>query len=354
MEIEPIEITTVIPTYHRPLLLKRALLSVLDQTYPHVRACVFDNASDAETRQMVQELADRDPRVSYFGHPENIGLIPNFAYGISHVETPFFSLLSDDDYLLPDFYQTALAALRDAPTAMLFVGNALIRDEMKQIVHATSRRMTAPGVYQPPVGLMRLLREDTLRLWTGMVFQTEAVRHLGNLDAALATQHDHDFVVRMAMHYPLVISNQPCAMYLRHATATHVTDRPGDSFWHGWFDIIDKVANDPTLAPDVRQPAARALSRKIGADVRRAAIRAVAADRWDEARSLAAMLERDGPTLVSRLINTAADKSWGRAIMQKACATVLRLRNTLSVARGKIRGISGGNAVSPLDASRTG
>ena len=38
-------ITTVIPTYRRPHMLQRAIRSVLDQTYPHFKICVYDNAS---------------------------------------------------------------------------------------------------------------------------------------------------------------------------------------------------------------------------------------------------------------------------------------------------------------------
>lgn len=45
---EPI-ITAVIPTYRRPRLLRRAIKSVLAQTYPHFQVCVYDNASGDET-----------------------------------------------------------------------------------------------------------------------------------------------------------------------------------------------------------------------------------------------------------------------------------------------------------------
>ncbi|MCR4298181.1 MAG: glycosyltransferase, partial [Gallionella sp.] len=99
-------ITTIIPTYRRPVLLRRAILSALHQTYPHVRVCVYDNASGDETESVVdetesvvKEIARHDPRVKYHRHPRNIGSYNNFNYGIREVETEFFSLLSDDDVL---------------------------------------------------------------------------------------------------------------------------------------------------------------------------------------------------------------------------------------------------------------
>src|SRR5260370_6369564 len=80
--------TDVIPTFRVPQMLARALRSVLNQTYPHVRAAVFDNASGDETAAVVSEISRKDPRVSYHAHPENIGAAANFNFGVSRVETP--------------------------------------------------------------------------------------------------------------------------------------------------------------------------------------------------------------------------------------------------------------------------
>ncbi len=104
--MEP-RITTVIPTYRRPKLLPRAIMSVLRQTFPHFEVHVYDNASGDETRQVVERLAATDPRVKYHCHERNIGLVPNFAYGMERVATRFFNLLSDDDLVFPRFFDSA-------------------------------------------------------------------------------------------------------------------------------------------------------------------------------------------------------------------------------------------------------
>jgi glycosyltransferase involved in cell wall biosynthesis len=52
-------ITTIIPTYRRPKLLRRAIKSVLNQTYLHFQVCVYDNASGDETAEVVSELAKK-------------------------------------------------------------------------------------------------------------------------------------------------------------------------------------------------------------------------------------------------------------------------------------------------------
>src|SRR5512136_722492 len=94
-------ITTVIPTFRRPYLLRRAIQSVLNQTYPHFQVWVYDDASGDETASVVSAIAQRDRRVHYYCHPRNIGMIANFSYSIKSTPPPYFSMLCDDDLLLP-------------------------------------------------------------------------------------------------------------------------------------------------------------------------------------------------------------------------------------------------------------
>src|ERR1700677_5313448 len=76
-------ITTVIPTYRRPMLLKRAVRSVLAQTYPDLLVCIYDNASGDDTADVVSGLAQEDERARYCRNSENIGWLKNFAKGMS-------------------------------------------------------------------------------------------------------------------------------------------------------------------------------------------------------------------------------------------------------------------------------
>ena len=98
------KITTVITTYHRPELLRRAVDSVLSQTYPFFQVCVYDNGSDDATFDLMKEYEKKDSRVAYYRHPSNIGMMKNYQYGFSKVNTPYFSFLSDDDFFSPWFY----------------------------------------------------------------------------------------------------------------------------------------------------------------------------------------------------------------------------------------------------------
>ena len=153
METNLPQITTIIPTYQRPKMLRRAILSVLNQTYPYLQACVYDNASGDGTAEVVAELAKSDPRVRYHCHSENIGGLANFEYGISQVQTSFFSLLSDDDFLLPNFYMDAMAKLENYPEAVFCAGSTIMANENADIL-ALSLTDCQDGIIYPPEGLL--------------------------------------------------------------------------------------------------------------------------------------------------------------------------------------------------------
>ena len=57
----------IIPTYKRPVLLKRALESVLNQTYPNIaHVIVTDDSNDgAETKQLIKGFQARETRITY-------------------------------------------------------------------------------------------------------------------------------------------------------------------------------------------------------------------------------------------------------------------------------------------------
>ena len=213
-------ITTVIPTYRRPDLLRRAIRSVLDQTYPHFQVCVYDNASNDGTSEVVSALARRDSRVHYHCHPQNIGSQENFRFGVSHVDTPFFNLLSDDDFLLPEFFAQAMSALQKHPEAAFFFGGILSVDPDGRVIGASP---FGKGQEQPcsPPELFRLLAPNT-RTWTSILFRRSMLKALGGLKRETSYAADTDLILRAATRFRAVLSDAPCAVFTVHPASISV------------------------------------------------------------------------------------------------------------------------------------
>ena len=232
-------ITTIIPTYCRPKMLRRAIRSVLSQTYPHFQVCVYDNASGDETASVVAEIAKMDSRVKYHCHSENIGAIKNFNYGMKHVETPFFSFLSDDDIILPEFYQTAMKGFENFPDAIFSAGSVIEMTDKGKVKHVWLSSWRREGCYIPPDGLLEMFEKDHL-VWTATLFRREVIEKVGVLDQDVGPPSDSDFILRIAVRFPFVISKKPCAIGVSHPSSYSILV---DSYLvrAGWLKIISKI-----------------------------------------------------------------------------------------------------------------
>jgi glycosyltransferase involved in cell wall biosynthesis len=280
------DVTVVIPTFRRPRFLARAILSALEQG-PRVRVAVFDNCSGDETASVVQRIGEGDPRVDYHCHAENIGALANFDFALRSVRTPYFSILSDDDYLLPGFHAAALSALAAVPDAMFWAGITLHVDEDGMVWDARVDRWPREGLYLPPEGALAMTggRAPT---WTGVLFRRELLDVSGYPDPEARGPADLDFMIRLAARHPFLLAKYPAAVFTLNRASFSAT-QPLSSFWPGWQRMIGNVnamqdAGTGRLVEALTRDALRMLFRR--------GINAIAARRFDFARDAAEVLDR--------------------------------------------------------------
>ena len=304
-------ITAVIPTYRRPRLLRRAISSVLAQENAPLQVCVYDNASGDETGSMVAELAAGDSRLRYHCHATNLGGAANFDYGLRQVATPFFSILSDDDYLLPGFYQRALVGLAAHPEAMFWAGLVLNVDMNGLIWDARVERWQREGFFTPPEGFMQMLH-GMAPAWTGIVFRRDVLELGGFPDSEMGGPSDLEFCVRLAARFPYVVEKQPAAVFTLNNESFSAT-QPMSAFWPGWQRMMSKFESDETLGNNFRKMAVAALRRDARRMLVRRGANAIAAGRLDFARDAADALGTDcrlkGRASLLRVIASACEHS---------------------------------------------
>ena len=116
-------------TYRRPLLFRRALASILGQTYRNIVVKIInDDPDDKRVLEIVSQV--NDPRVSVFAPSRNRGPTANFNIAFSDIEAPFVSVLEDDNWWEPQFLGTMYETLLQYPQARAAVSNERIWKEM--------------------------------------------------------------------------------------------------------------------------------------------------------------------------------------------------------------------------------
>ncbi len=243
-------ISTLIPTYRRPRLLERAVRSVLSQTYSGVRACVFDNASGDDTGPAMKRLAAEDSRVVYWCHPSNMGAGPNFNYAIGEVTTPFFSFLSDDDLLIPTFYETAMNEFSRHPEAGFVALDVLNLSSWGDLSLSPALQRHPEGLYEPMQGLFAML-DPFPTTWTGIVYRTEVLQSIGRLNLDVGAASDIDFTLRAAARFPFAVRHIPGAIFTNNSIALDRMVRGiPEGFWPGWKVMVDQLCSDLPFSKD--------------------------------------------------------------------------------------------------------
>jgi glycosyltransferase involved in cell wall biosynthesis len=93
-------VTVYIPTYNRIELLKRAVTSVLNQTYKNIEIIVVDDCSSDATFDYMTNLSKENEKIKYIRNQKNSGACVSRNKAIKAAQGEFITGLDDDDYFL--------------------------------------------------------------------------------------------------------------------------------------------------------------------------------------------------------------------------------------------------------------
>jgi glycosyltransferase involved in cell wall biosynthesis len=106
-------VSIVLPTFNRARLIRRAIQSILDQTYVNFELIVVDDCSKDETERVVKSFPDR--RIRYLRHEENKGAVAARNTGIMAARGEYVAFQDSDDEWLPQKLYKQMNAFNSAP-----------------------------------------------------------------------------------------------------------------------------------------------------------------------------------------------------------------------------------------------
>ena len=267
-------ITTIIPTYRRPILLKRAVQSILDQDFKDFKLIIYDDASNDETSDLCMDFTKIDKRVEYYRHSQNCGTINNHNFALKKIETPLFSFLSDDDFMLPNFFTDAVATLKQTPEAICFCGSTLYVDFEGNIV-GNDLENWENGVYQPPNGLLEMIRKKH-PAWQSTLFKKEVINDIGIFDSEILAM-DYDYLLRVATHKTIVVNKKPYGVFQEYPHSTELRYNI-TQFTQGLLKVISNINLVNELAIYIKDEVEEAIMRTIHSSVFRDGLKAIGTD----------------------------------------------------------------------------
>ncbi len=195
-------ISVIVPVYNTdPDMLMEMAQSVMEQTYPHWEAILYDDCSTKqETQEMLKKIAAMDDRFHVHRGEKNQGISGGSNSAIALAAGEWIALLDHDDLITPD--------------ALYCVAKAII-DEKPDLIYSDEDKVTENGKTHTDPHFKPDFCPDNLRSGNYfchlMVLKKELIERAGGFRQAFNGSQDHDLALRCSelagkiVHIPKVL-----------------------------------------------------------------------------------------------------------------------------------------------------
>jgi len=97
MDQQPL-VSVIVSSYNREKYVKRAIESVLNQTYKNIEFVIIDNGSTDKTSEIILEFRKKDSRIVILTNKINLGHVKSLNKGIATVHGKYVAIICDDDF----------------------------------------------------------------------------------------------------------------------------------------------------------------------------------------------------------------------------------------------------------------
>jgi glycosyltransferase involved in cell wall biosynthesis len=206
-------ISVVLPTYNRAESLRRAMDSVLGQTWSDLELIVVDDGSTDDTQHVIERIEDQ--RLRYIHYPQRRGASAARNTGLKVAKGDFIAFQDSDDQWMPEKLELQLEAFKRLPEpyGVVYTGYRKI----DSLGHSRSFPTLAASLSdQAPYSNLklqgsihpRLLRGNLIPTQTAMVRQ-DCFTLVGGFDDRLPRFQDWDIWLRLARRYQFKLLRRP-------------------------------------------------------------------------------------------------------------------------------------------------
>lgn len=200
-------ISLILTTHNRDRHLPTAIVSILNQTYPHFELLLWDDGSNDSTLEIIQPYADRDPRIRIIAAPHQ-GRGIALQQAVAQTSYPYLGWVDSDDFLAPTALEEAIAILdTHLDIGMVYTDHWIINAHNQ--IQGIGKRCQIP--YSPE----RLLIDF-------MTFHFRLIRRslydqVGGIDSSFTYAQDYDLCLKLSEVTPVYHLEHPLYYYRVHA-----------------------------------------------------------------------------------------------------------------------------------------
>ena len=172
-------VSVIIATYRRDYTLKRAIESVINQTYDNFEIVVVDDNANAEWNSKVQAIIEDYPQIVYIHNLTNKGSAESRNIGIKNSNGEYITFLDDDDIYLADKIKNQAEFMQEN-NLDYSITDLWLYNESDKLIEKRKRE------YIKEIDYDNLLKNHFMHHMTGtdtMMFRRDYLIKIGGFDA---------------------------------------------------------------------------------------------------------------------------------------------------------------------------
>lgn len=205
-------ISCIVTTYKRPVrILKRAIDSIVSQTYKNIELIVVNDAPEEMTlsNEISNLIKSYDVKSQYIIQKKNSGACAARNTGIEHANGKYLAFLDDDDEWFPCKLELQIETMHRSEVALVYCSHIEVdaNGNNKHVEEELAGEGIRTGEFE------RLLRYNFIGSTSFPLLNTEAVKNVGGFTVGLKSSQDHDLWIRIAEKYQIEYCRKPLVKY---------------------------------------------------------------------------------------------------------------------------------------------
>jgi len=204
-------VSVVTTVFNTERYVGEAVDSILAQTFSDFEYIVVDDGSSDRSAEVVEQRAERDPRLRLMRVPHG-GIVKAANAGIAAANGRYLARMDSDDVALPQRFERQVRYLEGHPECVLLGTRAILVDPYGVPVAETAPKLTHEEIDAE----LMTNRGGAAVLQPSAMMRTEAVRRVGGYRGTANVSEDHDLFLRLAEVGKVANLDEPLLKYRRH------------------------------------------------------------------------------------------------------------------------------------------
>jgi glycosyltransferase involved in cell wall biosynthesis len=197
-----VTVSVVIPVYNRVSELRRALLSVLAQTYDDYEVIIVDDNSDRDVKGTTG-IIENNKSIRFIKHKTNKGASAARNTGIEAANGKFIAFLDSDDEWKERKLERQVNRLSNKGSAsVVYTGYLVEVDGVKELGRTPSKR---GYIFEDQ------LMKDWISPTSTVMVKSECFDEVGKFNTSLDARQDYEMWTRIAKEYKFEYIKEPLA-----------------------------------------------------------------------------------------------------------------------------------------------